>query len=94
MAPETACRENHVECLLVITLAVTWEELRGRAGSAFTDEVINLLHQDNFNLSVFNEMIKNSGDCLVITQDLIDRCKDCQTNICIIKELHFIILVV
>lgn len=48
------------------------EKIRDRSCSAATDEVINLSHQENFNFSVFKEMIKSTGDFEVITQHVID----------------------
>lgn len=75
-AAKRSCCENNVESMLVVSLAVTMEKTMGRAGSAATDEVIHLLHQENFNLSVFKQMIKASGDCQIITQDVIDQCKE------------------
>lgn len=42
------------------------EKIRGRAGSTATDEFINLLHQENFNRSLFKQKIKTSEDSQVI----------------------------
>lgn len=66
---------------MVVSLEVTLEKIRGRAVSTATDEVINFLHQDNFNLLVLKQMIKTSGDCQVITQDVIDQFKESYTHI-------------
>lgn len=65
-------REARVE-LLVVSLAVTLDTIRDRDGSAATDEVMNLLHQENFNVLVVKKMIKTRGDCQVVTQDAIDQ---------------------
>lgn len=70
---ETLCSDNRVERFLVVFLALKLDNIRDRAGQAATNEVINILHQENFNLSVFKEMIKSSGYFQVITQDVIER---------------------
>lgn len=62
-ASRSAWSENSVERMLVVSLAVKLEKIRGWGKSADTDEFIKLLHQENFNLLVFKQMIKNSGDC-------------------------------
>lgn len=73
---ETKLLEHSVERLLVVSLAVSLDKIRHRAGSAVTDEFINILHQENFNQAVFMEMIKKSGDCKAINEDVIGRCKN------------------
>lgn len=64
---------NRVKRLLDGSLSVSLDKARDRAVSAVTDEVINFLHQENLNLDVFKEMIKNSGECQAISKDVIDR---------------------
>lgn len=60
---EAAYDQNRVEQLVSQSLAV----MHDKAGSLATGEIIYLLNQENFNLSVFSEMMKSSGDCQVIT---------------------------
>lgn len=72
-AVKSAFGANSVENMLVVSLAVPLDKSRGRAGSAATDEAIELLHQGNFNVSVFKQMSKTSADFLVITQDVFDQ---------------------
>lgn len=73
---ETACRKNGIEIMLVVSLAVKLENV-DRAGSVSNNEFINLLHPENFNLSVFLDIINSTGDCQFITQDVMYRCEDC-----------------
>lgn len=94
MVVEATCRENSVERLLVVSLTVTLHKIRDRAGSAATDEFLSILHQENFNISVLKEVIKNSADCQVINQDVIDRFKACQTFISSRKQQEVFKLVV
>lgn len=54
-----------------MTLDIIWD----RDGSAVTDDVTNLLHLENFNFSVFKEIIKSYGDCQFIAQDVTDDAK-------------------
>lgn len=53
--------ENFVESSLAFSGVEAWDKIRNRVGSAVTDEVINPLHLENFNLTVFKKMIKKSG---------------------------------
>lgn len=45
--------------------------MSGRDSCADSNDVTNLLHERNFNLLVFSYMIKNGGNCEVITKDVI-----------------------
>lgn len=47
-----------------------------KSGSSASDELIYILHQDNFNLSVFMGMVESRIDFEVITQDVIDGWKE------------------
>lgn len=69
--------KNVVKPLSVVSLAVNLDKVRNRDDSGGTDEVISLLHEENFSLSVFKEMIKSNSNCQGITQDVIVRFKDC-----------------
>lgn len=51
---------------------MTLDNIKDKAGSLDTYELMELLHQGNFNLSVFEQMIKSSGNCQNITQDVLD----------------------
>lgn len=62
--------------MLVVIITVKWNKSIDRAGSAVTDKLINLIHQENFNVAVFKEMIKKSGHCLAITREVIGGCKN------------------
>lgn len=44
---------------------------KGKAEFSDTDDLIDLLLHENFHLSVFKEIVKRSGDCKVITHDVI-----------------------
>lgn len=74
---DTQCREKRVAFLLIVGNNVTVDKNMDRAGSAITGEIINLPHREKLNLFVFKEMIKKSADCQAVTQDVIDRCKNC-----------------
>lgn len=76
MVEETQCRENLVESFLVVSLTMMFNKSSNWAVSAVTDEIINGLHQENFNLAVFKQMIKNSGEFHDINQDVIGGCKN------------------
>lgn len=70
---KSTCGENSAQSLLLISLHVTLENIRGRAGSPGTDEVSRLFDGQNFNLSGFNQIQKASGFCQVIVQYIIDQ---------------------
>jgi len=61
--------------LVVVSMAVSLEKVRGLAGNNATNEIIELLHNDNFNLEMFRTMVKSSCDCKRITKDVIEQCK-------------------
>lgn len=77
MVSRTVYREKRVERLSVVSMALRLDKIRDKSCSAATHEVINLLNQEKFMIYVFKEKIKSSGDCQVITEDVIDRWKDC-----------------
>lgn len=62
--------------MFILSIAVTLDKREDRVGSADTDEVINLLHQENFYLAGFKEIIKKIRDCQSIVQYVIARCKN------------------
>ena len=64
-----------VQRLVVVSIAVSLEKMRGSGGTSATNELIDLLHNDNFNLELFRRMIKSSSDCRSITQGVIEQCK-------------------
>lgn len=77
MVAETEWRENCAERLFVASLVVKLDKIRDIAGSAAIDVVINVLHEEGFNLFVFKEFIESNGDFKVITQDISDLWKVC-----------------
>ena len=64
-----------VQRMVVISIAVTLDKMRGEMGSRATDELIELLHSENFDLEMFKNMIKSWEDCQVITANVIEQCK-------------------
>lgn len=51
------------------------DKSKNKARSFVTNEPIDLLHQENFNLSFFEEMIKRSVYYQVIFQEVTEWCK-------------------
>lgn len=68
-------RRPMVQRLVVVSLAVTLQTMRGVAGTRAIDELIELLHNDNLNMEMVKSMIKSSGDCERITREVIEECK-------------------
>ena len=64
-----------VQRLVVVSLAVSLEKMRGLSGNSATHEIIELLHNENFNLELFRTMVKSCSDCKRITADVIEQCK-------------------
>lgn len=74
--PKVGCRYNSAEMMLVVSFSVELEIIMKRAGSATTNEVINVLNQENFNLSVFNHIIKKSVIVRLQLKNVVDRYKE------------------
>lgn len=72
---ETGTGGAMLQRMVVISIAVTLEKMRGAMGSRATDELIELLHNDNFDLDMFRNMIKTCADCQLITANVIEQCK-------------------
>lgn len=71
--------ESHkirVQRLLALSLAVALEKMKDSAGTAAIDEIVSILHRDDFSLPAFKQIVKSSNDCAIITQDLIDQHKN------------------
>lgn len=51
------------------------DRIRRNAGSEAIDELIKILHDREFNIELFKQMVKSNEDCAEITQDVIDRCR-------------------
>lgn len=60
MGAVTAWIGNSFERLSVVSLARTLKKVEDRTGSSVTNEIINLQHKENLNLSVFKEMMNSS----------------------------------
>ena len=73
--------ENRVERLIVISLALTLDKIKYRAGAESATEIINILHHKNFNLDLFKDMVNGTEECAQISQDVIDRCKEEPTRL-------------
>ena len=65
-----------MEHMMAMSLALTLQNVSRRAGKETTDEVIQLLHDDKFNLNVFKKLVKSSSDCEEITQDVVKPFKE------------------
>ena len=64
-----------VQRLVVVSLAVSLEKMRAVSGNSAPNEIIELLHNENFNLELFRTMVKSCSDCKKITADVIEQCK-------------------
>lgn len=51
-----------VECLLVKSFVETLDKINDKVGSLATDKIIDLIHQEYFNLLVLRDMVKISGN--------------------------------
>lgn len=67
--------EHLIERFIVQSKAVTLKKIKDGDWSLTTNKLIELIHQENLNLSVFKEIFKTSGDRQVITQKVIELCK-------------------
>ena len=56
--------------------AITLDRIRRRAGQSTSDEVIKLMHDKNFNLARFKDMVKTTADCRDIRESIIERLKE------------------
>ena len=68
--------KTEMEHMMAMSLALTLQNVSRRAGKETTDEVIQLLHDDKFNLNVFKKLVKGSSDCEEITQDVVKPFKE------------------
>lgn len=68
--------EGIMERVVVISLAISLDNIRRCAGPSTTEEIIKLIHKTNFNLVTFKEMVKTSADCKHISVELIQRFKE------------------
>lgn len=64
-----------VQRLNLKPIGMNLESTEDKSGPSTEDEIIDLRHHEILNLSVFEEMLRSSGDCQIITEDLIERCK-------------------
>ena len=60
-----------VERLLVVSVAITLEKLQDAGGAEVIEELIRVLHDEDFNIEMFRAMIRSREDCRVITEDVI-----------------------
>lgn len=63
----------NVERSLAVSIEVMLVKNRDMACSADTDEVLKIPYHQNFNLAIFKETIKNSGDYNAINEYVIER---------------------
>lgn len=63
--------QSRAQKALVVYLARTMEKIRHAAGRKTVDELVNILHGENFSPAVLNGFVKWSRDCVVITQEAI-----------------------
>lgn len=76
---KSARGENIDERISVVSLHVTLEKTMGCDKSSAIDEVMNLLHLENFNMSLFKEIINTKRHCQDITQNVFEKFKVCWT---------------
>lgn len=67
--------QNLDDCWLVNPLAFKLDKIKDKEGSDMY-ELIELLNQDNYNLSVFKEVIKSSNYCPFFCQNEIELSKE------------------
>lgn len=54
----TLIRNERVQRLLAISLAVTLDKIRGAAGSQTVEELLNIIHREAFCVDMFKETLK------------------------------------
>ena len=66
---------SRTERMLIISLAVTLDKIRDKAGPEAVNELIAILRNDQFSIPMFKQMINCSEDCKTITDDVIKQWK-------------------
>lgn len=69
---ETAHNRQLIDWFVVQCLAVSIEKIKDLARSLATDELIGLIHQENFKLFVFRTIVENIADCKIVNQEVIE----------------------
>lgn len=76
--PSGNCRDQeasdteHRKKIMVVSVAVTLEKIRHWTGTELLTELINSMHNDNFELRMFKEMIRSWEDCRDLTEEVIN----------------------
>ena len=65
-----------MERMVVMSFAITLDKIRRRTGQSTSDEVIKLMHDKNFNLARFKDMVKTTPDCRDISESIFQRFKE------------------
>jgi hypothetical protein len=64
---------DHRKRILILSLAVTLEKMQHLTGRTLVREVIELLHNENFDVTVFRDMIRTGEDCHALTEEVINK---------------------
>lgn len=68
--------KKKIECMIVISLAVLLEESTRSVRKSAVEEITKFLHNTNFNLATFKDMVKTRSDYEGISESLIQRFKE------------------
>lgn len=77
--PVTATLNNKTarnDRLPLISLELSLNKVQGNVGPCSSEEIIKALRLEQLSLHIFNKIIASNEDCLVITQNIINRWKD------------------
>ena len=69
-------QEETTSRLLIMAIGVTMEKIQHITGPGLIEELIQLLHNEMFNVRVFKQMIRSREDCRSITESIISRCME------------------
>ena len=69
---EDAVDTDQRKKIVVVSVAVTLEKIRHWTGTELLTELINSIHNDHFELSLFKEMIRSWEDSRDITEKVIE----------------------
>jgi len=75
---ETVCENNRssrMRKLLAVSLALSLEQIRQASGREAVDEVLKILHREEFSLRDFKDMVKSSQDCERVKDKFIEENK-------------------
>ena len=68
--------KERMERMILMSLAIKLDKISRRAGQSTSDEVITMMHDKNFNLATFKNMLKTTADCRDISESIIHHFKE------------------